>query len=194
VSIIPTLEEQEEKERLRDMEQKLHKLERLERDFHEELDRSEREHRRKQELKEIKKKEREQYRHQLINVIEHTSEHSQHSRHSQHPSHSQEQDEIMQHPPLQHVEDDFDDYYCGGEIQLREESDFDVKETRRKLKEIIEIQRKREKEVESVEENNDYNTSSIVIARLNIMPKTKETVMPSALEFVEKTKEVKNYC
>jgi hypothetical protein len=49
--------------------------------------------------------------------------------------------------------DDYDDYYCGVQVELevKEESEFDVRETRRKLKEIIEMQRRREREVESVE-------------------------------------------
>ncbi len=56
-------------------------------------------------------------------------------------------------------------------MEIKEESEFDMRETRRKIKEIIEMQRRREREVESVEENNDAKASSIVIERLAIAPK-----------------------
>lgn len=72
-------------------------------------------------------------------------------------------------------------------LEVKEESEFDVRETRRKLKEIIEMQRRREREVESVEENNDNKAaSSIVIERLAIAPKhTPQPPIP---------KETRNYC
>jgi hypothetical protein len=68
--------------------------------------------------------------------------------------------------------EDLDDYYMqGSEVKINDqESDYGAKETRRKLKEIIEIQRRREKEVESIDEDYDVKASSIVIERLNIMP------------------------
>ena len=60
------------------------------------------------------------------------------------------------------------------------------------------MQRRREREVESVEENVDGKTSSIVIERLNIMPKTLECNDGFQPDFEQeemgKEKEGKNYC